>query len=53
MLCGTPKTRRFSAFLSHFSKIIFEKGLFRQFQWFALAAGWDWKLPEGRKMLAG
>jgi hypothetical protein len=25
MLCGTPKTRHFSAFLSHFSKIIFEK----------------------------
>jgi hypothetical protein len=25
MLCGTPKTRQFSAFLSHFSKIIFEK----------------------------
>jgi len=25
MLCGTPKTRCFSAFLSHFSKIIFEK----------------------------
>jgi hypothetical protein len=25
MLCGTPKIRRFSAFLSHFSKIIFEK----------------------------
>jgi len=25
MLCGTPKTRRFSAFLSHFSKIIFGK----------------------------
>jgi hypothetical protein len=39
MLCGTPKTRRFSAFLSHFSKIIFEKGLFRQFQRFALPAG--------------
>jgi len=25
MLCGTPKTRCFSAFLSHFSKFIFEK----------------------------
>jgi len=25
MLCGTPKTRCFSAFLSHFPKIIFEK----------------------------
>jgi hypothetical protein len=25
MLCGTPKTRCFSAFLSHFSKIIFGK----------------------------
>ena len=37
MLCGTPKTRCFSAFLSHFSKIIFEKGLFRQFQRFASA----------------
>ena len=32
MLCGTPKTRHFSAFLSHFSKIIFEKRLIRQFQ---------------------
>jgi hypothetical protein len=29
MLCGTSKTRRFSAFLSHFSKIIFEKRLIR------------------------
>jgi hypothetical protein len=38
MLCGTPKTRRFSAFLSHFSKIIFEKRLFRQSQRLALAA---------------
>jgi hypothetical protein len=25
MLCGTPKTRHFLAFLSHFSKIIFGK----------------------------
>jgi hypothetical protein len=43
MLCGTSITRRFSAFLSHFSKIIFEKRLFRQFQRLALAnwaAGW-------------
>jgi hypothetical protein len=38
MLCGTPKSRHFSAFLSHFSKIIFEKRLFRQFQRLALAA---------------
>jgi hypothetical protein len=38
MLCGTPKTRRFSVFLSHFSKIIFEKGLFRQSQRSALLA---------------
>jgi hypothetical protein len=38
MLCGTPKTRQFSAFLSHFSKIIFEKRLIRQFQRFALPA---------------
>jgi len=38
MLCGTPKTRHFSAFLSHFSKIIFEKRLFRQSQGFALPA---------------
>ena len=36
MLCGTPKTRHFSAFLSHFSKIIFEKRLIRQFQRLAL-----------------
>jgi hypothetical protein len=32
LLCGTPKTRCFSAFLSHFSKTIFEKGLIRQSQ---------------------
>jgi hypothetical protein len=32
MLCGRTKIRRFSAYLSHFSKIIFERGLFRQFQ---------------------
>jgi hypothetical protein len=38
MLCGTPKTRQFSAFLSHFSKIIFEKRLIRQFQRLALPA---------------
>jgi hypothetical protein len=38
-LCGPPKTRRFSAFLSHFSKIIFEKRLIRQSQRFALLAG--------------
>jgi len=38
MLCGTPKTRHFSAFLSHFSKIIFEKRLIRQSQRFALLA---------------
>ena len=43
MLCGTPKTRRFSAFLSHFSKIIFEKGLFRQLQQFALPAADDYQ----------
>jgi hypothetical protein len=36
MLCGTPKTRHFSAFLSHFSKIIFEKRLIRQSQLLAL-----------------
>jgi hypothetical protein len=36
MLCGTPKTRHFSAFLSHFSKIIFEKRLIRQSQRLAL-----------------
>src|SRR5215211_3213751 len=38
MLCGTPKTRHFSAFLSHFSKIIFEKRLIRQSQRSALPA---------------
>jgi hypothetical protein len=38
LLCGTPKTRCFSAFLSHFSKTIFEKGLIRQSQRFALLA---------------
>ena len=39
MLCGTPKTRHFSAFLSHFSKIIFEKRLIRQSQRCALCPG--------------
>jgi hypothetical protein len=39
MLCGTPKTRHFLAFLSHFSKIIFEKRLIRQSQRLALPAG--------------
>jgi hypothetical protein len=38
MLCGAPKIRRFLMIPSHFSKIIFEKGLFRQFQRLALAA---------------
>jgi hypothetical protein len=59
MLCGTPKTRQFSAFLSHFSKIIFEKRLFRQSQRFALVAcGRGWILLgiriklEASKMLA-
>jgi hypothetical protein len=43
--CGAEdKTRRFSVFLSHFSKIIFEKGLIRQFQRFALSA-----LGRGRR----
>jgi hypothetical protein len=60
MLCGTPKTRRFSAFLSPFSKIIFEKGLFRPFQRFAFAEhggwvgvdnAWEQRKPEARKML--
>jgi hypothetical protein len=37
LLCGTPKTRRLLAFLSHFSKIIFEERLFRQFQRLAFA----------------
>ena len=37
-----PKNRPFSAILSHFSKIIFERGLIRQFQRFALlVGGWD------------
>jgi len=59
-LCGTPKTRHFSAFLSHVSKIIFEKRLFRQFQRLALAAGdldrldpagWDETTPFCRNQL--
>ena len=37
MLCGTPKTRHLSAFLSHFSKINFEKRLIRQSQRLALS----------------
>jgi hypothetical protein len=38
MLFGTQKTRRISMFLPHFSKKVFEKGLFRQFQRLALPA---------------
>ena len=38
MLWRTPKTKRFSGFLSHFSKVFFERGLIRQFQRFALPA---------------
>jgi hypothetical protein len=54
MLCGIPKTRHFSAFLSHFSKIIFEKRLIRQFQRFALAAGGRGeKRPESGKKPKG
>src|SRR5215207_2865200 len=48
MLCGTPKTSHFSAFLSHFSKIIFEKRLIRQSQRLALAA-WCENQPTKRK----
>jgi hypothetical protein len=60
MFFGTPKTRCFSAFLSHFSKIIFERRLIRQFQQFAFAkngagAGgdsvWEQKKPEARKSI--
>ena len=40
MLCGTPRTRHFSAFLSHFSKIIVEKRLIRQSQRLALPGWW-------------
>lgn len=47
MLCGTPKTRCFSAFLSHFSKIIFEKRLIRQFQRLALPA-WGGRVDSPR-----
>jgi hypothetical protein len=50
MMYGTPKTRCFSAFLSHFSKIIFEKRLIRQFQRLALpAAGGTRLAPETDK----
>jgi hypothetical protein len=61
MWCGRPKTRCFSVFLSHFSKIIFEKGLIRQFQRFAFAkhgagvgvdSAWEQKKLEARKMRA-
>jgi hypothetical protein len=50
MLCGTPKSRHFSAFLSHFSKIIFEKRLIRQSQRPALpaAGGTGLHLRNGR-----
>ena len=49
MWYGTPKTRRFSAFLSHFSKIIFEKRLIRQFQRWVLAAAGGKKLENGKQ----
>jgi hypothetical protein len=50
MLCGTPKTGHFSASLSHFSKIIFEKRLIRQFQRFVLLAlGREWTLFGSRE----
>jgi hypothetical protein len=52
MLCGTPKTRCFSAFLSHFSKIIFEKGLFRQFQRLALLAAGERKAQKQEPLIA-
>jgi hypothetical protein len=53
MLCGTPKNRRFSVFLSHFSKIIFERRLFRQFQRIALPAlGRGRRSRPARKMFA-
>jgi hypothetical protein len=59
MLFGTQRARHFLAFLSHFSKIIFEKRLFRQFQRFALPASgraWImfemWKKLKAGKMLA-
>jgi hypothetical protein len=48
MLCGTRKSRHFSAFLSHFSKTIFEKRLIRQSQRLALAAWWE-NQPTKRK----
>jgi hypothetical protein len=52
MLCGTPKTRRFSAFPSHFSKIFFKKLLIRQFQRFALVVcGRDEIRSEDEKKL--
>jgi hypothetical protein len=51
MLCGAPNIRRFLMLPSHFSKIIFEKRLFRQFQRFALdACGWDEILFGSRKI---
>jgi hypothetical protein len=51
MLYGRIKTRRFSAYLSHFSKIIFEKWLFRQFQRLAspAKAGFGGKELKGQK----
>jgi hypothetical protein len=39
-LCGTPKTRRLLAFLSHFSKIIFEERLFRQSPTVCVTGSW-------------
>ena len=44
----------FSAFLSHFQKSVFEKGLFRQFQRFALLAGeWYIEKPSVSPRLVG
>ena len=52
MLCGAPKSRRFSAFLSHYSKIIFEKRLFRQFQRPALPAAGEDQLAKRETAIA-
>jgi hypothetical protein len=50
MSCGTPKTKCFSAFLSPFPKIIFERGLFRQLQRFAALAMWVLTLGRAQRI---
>lgn len=47
MMLGTQKQGAFQCFCPTFQRSVFEKGLFRQFQWFALpASGRAWTMFE-------